>query len=99
MRRQRCSRSGSFHLGQAGDAAQVELAGISGTLDLTVVDPIAGALSDSIHPGSGTVKVAADDGSCVTMLVQAGGVVTLEVDADHDGATDAWATTVFDELE
>jgi hypothetical protein len=94
----RTTSGGNFSLGATGDLMQFELAGIPGTLALSVVDPIVGNVSDSVHPQSGKVVIKAADNSTVTLNVSTGGVVKLDIDTNADGTVDGSITTTFDEL-
>ena len=89
---------GIFNLGIAGDSMKFELAGIPGTMILSVINPIAGNISDSIHPSSGKDLIKAADNSFVRINISTGGAVQLEVDTNADGTIDGSITTSYDEL-
>lgn len=87
--------AGSYALGIAGDTELFELEGISGTLTLTVVAPVAG--TDPTSPDSGELFIEAEDGSSVTVTVSYGDV-ELSIDTDGDGISDGTLNGVWDEF-
>ena len=95
----RTQNSGVFNLGMSGDTMQFELAGILGTMVLSVIDPLVGSVSDSVHPQSGKFLIKAFDNSTVTITISTGGAVKLEVDTNADGTIDGTISTTFDDLD
>jgi hypothetical protein len=95
----RTQNSGVFNLGMAGDTMQFEPAGISGAMVLSVINPLVGSVSDSVHPQSGKFLIKAPDNSSVTINISTGGAVTLAVDTNGDGTIDGTISTTFDELD
>lgn len=86
---------GAFSFGATDETLTVDPSSISGALTITVIQPIAG--SDLEAPAAGELRIAAEDGSTLTLTV-VNGNVTLEIDSNGDGDVDDILATTWADL-
>jgi len=87
--------AGSFALGAADETMVFGLEGITGSLTLTVIEPVVGTNPES--PASGELLIEAEDGSSVTVTVILGDV-EMSIDSDGDGISDGTLSGTWDDL-
>ena len=90
------SRNGNFTVGNSGQYAIVDTDLIIGPLTVTFQTAISG--TDGDEPEQGKLKVAAQDGSHLTMSLSDGDL-TVDVDTDNDGAVDGTFSAEWMDLD
>jgi hypothetical protein len=89
-------RNGNFSIGNSGQYAIVDTGLIIGPLTVTVQTAISG--TDGDEPEQGKLKVAAQDGSYLTMSLSDGDL-TVDVDTDNDGEVDGTFSAEWMDLD
>ncbi len=94
----RAARSStSFTMATAGDEMRIADHDIAGALHLDVSTTITGSADGP--PSAGDLKLTANDGTSVGLHFATGGAVTLSLDSNGDGVTDATIQTTWDEID
>ncbi len=90
------SGTGLYSFGAAGETLIVDPDSITGSLTITILQSVSGTAPG--EPGSGSLKITAQDDSRITMTLSDGGKVTLAIDTNADGVDDGTINTSWDYL-